>query len=562
MRGRMRQWFPLRSPSRESAATFQFSAILCVLGLFSRLLAIRYPPTGFLYTTDELDVANSSLDRLLGLPTVIPMEPTTIVQALMGPIWLMDYILTSGVPTNSREAAAGLARYLAYSYEHPRHAITLVRVLVAVLCSVSGVFAYLLVKRLGGSDWRAFGASLLLLTHPSFFVQSSIAAGDAVAVTLALAALVALSGNVGERRNVVVAGLLFGTAVGAKLIIASAIVLFSLIIIRDKASLKNFLAFAAATAAGVLFWVPWLWTDPLRFIKSVYGTIYLKPDSRFDLEVFYDLWLRSHGTALAFVIPMVLAFAAATAMMKPRWKIAALIGFAASVLPVVNHTTTSSPNYLLPLLLPLLIMVALLPIRDTKIVSALLMVTVVSAGTVFYRAREARADDGFTTALRSIPAVSSIAVPRRAMFDANFDLPESYYQRATVRVWTTWREAHGLKAFLATSVNIAPEDAAVLAPIFNEDEQSDGWHLLLAARFAKRSGPPDVFVYSEPGHEDDAVRRNLWFDMRFREALASHTVLALCQLGQDRRLIRRYGKWCWYSPAGVEVNSQHPERGR
>ena len=122
-------------PGTLFAAMFLFCFLV-------RLPLLLFPPAGFYYSMDELMVAFCALDRFLGLPPTILMLPSTFLQFLFLPLFLVDMVIRQGLPLNTSALLSELSVQLSQACLNPHHPVLLMRCLVAVLCSAGPVFAY------------------------------------------------------------------------------------------------------------------------------------------------------------------------------------------------------------------------------------------------------------------------------------------------------------------------------------------------------------------------------------------------------------------------------------
>lgn len=494
-----------------------------LLGLGSRVPALLFPPSGFLYNVDELAMTLQSLDRFLGVPVSGLAWPPTTLTLLSLPIFLADFALHSPLPGTLPQALSLFAAYLARAYADPRHSILLMRWIVAVVSSACPVLAYYVGRRLSNSPWMGFACALLVSFQPTFYQHSVMATGDTAGVTLVLAAILCLLPRVTVRRAAL-AGFLFAAGLAAKITMANLLLLPALLILLDGSlpSLrKRFSAlacFAGSVVAGFMFWCPNVWTDPVRLAKVSIGNV-IKPGSKPDLRAF--LVLLSDALGPAFAVLAVLAAACGVWLLfcrkQTRPVIASFAALAAILPPLFLHATTAFPRYFLPALPCFMI---LLPAAFTlfgsehtrlsrwraPVLALMLFAGVMMGGETCAQEFSRRGPDELNAAVnvsRTLPPETTLFLPEEAL--GTFQVPLS--QRACDQMLDVARghlqDEQGLLAY--TQLRGIPADAAtVFLWALNENEQARYRHLA-AACSAEPSGSRAIFFYWDPDEHLEGV---------------------------------------------------------
>jgi hypothetical protein len=246
-------------------------------GAPARVVLIVFPPAGGFYDQDELDMVNSALDRFLGVPSVALAWPGSTLQLLSAPVyglWLLGACLPSGREAmNLSCLATGLGRL----YLDPSGALQVMCLLSAVIGSATPVLVGLIVRRLGGAIAPALIAALWVATLGLLGRHAAMATGDAASISFSLAALfVALTP--GRRwRSSVLAGLLVGAALSSKVTVVGLACASGLALLLRPARLGErgaaFAGWAAGATIGFVALCPYVWVDPIRFLKSTLGNL-------------------------------------------------------------------------------------------------------------------------------------------------------------------------------------------------------------------------------------------------------------------------------------------------
>lgn len=530
---------PRRTPRarrRPSLRAFVLFAGAYLLALLSRLPALLVPPSAFFYNLDELDLSLSCLDRFLGSPSTILMEPSSILQFLYLPVSAIDYVLKFGIPASLDRASAGLAVYISQACTDPRHTVFLARLIVVLITSAAPLLVYWISRRLGASRLLGVICAAAVSIHPAFYRQSVMAAGDSVAVTLALAAIACVLGPAKPWRAALT-GFLCAAAVAAKIAVASLAALPLLLLlfedpgIRFSRRLKDAALFCSALAAGFVFWCPYIWTDPVRFAKAVGGNIN-KPGASFDLHVFAAKWMEAHGFAFACLFIATLVAAVCLLVVRRIRRQVAIPLFAAALIatPLLLRATTTYSRYHLPFLPCMLMLIATAASaarvqRKLSIAVTALLIASLGGAAAATASREfqLRLPDDLTDAaviIQNLPEQTVLFLPEELLTTFRVHLPREVYERMLRRAADRLRENAGTLEFME-SRGIRAEAARVLVTDFNEDEQAATRHLAAQATYAS-PGVRKVFIYYNPENYGKGlvVQRTSFADTDLTGALA------------------------------------------
>src|SRR5258708_27247636 len=123
------------------------------------------------------------MDRFLGIPSTIMMEPSSVLQMLSVPVFLADFILQRGIPFGQSRLLDSFSTYLADAYADPRHHVVLLRAVVGIIACLGPMLLFAMCRKLGGSRLPSLLCAVVLSLHPAFFGQSLLAAGDSAGLT-------------------------------------------------------------------------------------------------------------------------------------------------------------------------------------------------------------------------------------------------------------------------------------------------------------------------------------------------------------------------------------------
>ncbi len=532
-----------------------------LVSLVSRLPLILYPPTNYYYNHDELAVAYVAIDRFLGLPSTLLMLPASFLQFFYLPIFLADMVIRRGLPRSPDAFLAQLSLQLSQAYLDPHHAVMLMRCLVAVICSAAPVLAYCLVESLEGPPVAAFFAAALVLLDPVFLQHSVMAGADSVAPTLALASVLCLL-KPQWRGRFHYAGFLLAAGMASRITIAgfASIPIIFLLVGEGAASWRERASavsrFCLGLIVGFIFWCPYVWIDPIRMAKAVYGNVN-RPESYSDAAVFIQAWWSGMGAGFALAWIVVFAVGCFIAIRyRPAMAVAAVCGSVLMCAPLALRASTAVPRYFLPLIPCLVILLGLAAGNATlhsyarrTVLAVLAIAVVVMAAECVERERAVREPDDLSAALRIIPSlpgqgITEIYLPNWLMTEARIRLPRAACERLLAKT----ADLNGVIEF-AESRGISANAAATLLTDFNEKEQAEAVHLNIACRNAPDESEK-VFLYYEPG--DYGIGRQL-ADMSLQQVLDhlraqpySAVFVEDMHLPWATRLWAGEGDWLWY----------------
>lgn len=494
-----------------------------------RLPLLIFPPAGFYYSMDELMVAFSAVDRFLGLPPTILMLPSTFLQFLFLPVFLVDMVIRGGLPLNTSALLSELSVQLSQAYLNPHHPVLLMRCLVAVLCSAGPVFAYGIVDSLGTSKWAALLGAAFVLFNPVFVRHSVMSGADSLAVTLVLASVFCLLKTMSGGK-VQYAGFLLATAMACRITVAGFVsipLVFFLIDDRigdGKKRAKSMGRFLLGLVLGFLLWCPYVWTDPIRMAKAVYGNVN-RPESYFDLPAFINItW---HGLGAGFTLAWLLVFVAGCwIVFRNRHPLgtATMAGSVLIGLPLILRSSSAMPRYFLPLLPCLILLLGVVDreghriyasqpgIRNGFVVMLVVLATIMALETLKgeWQSRGPSDLDDAVKVMQTIPKGEVLYVPEWFVREGRIRLPRAACERLRNKL----PDLTGVLHFEAIR-GIPPAAAGMLVTDFNEKDQALAAHMAITCRTAPID-PPNIFMYYTP--DDFGVERTL-ADMDLEKAL-------------------------------------------
>jgi hypothetical protein len=248
----------------------RFAGLLAMVIVLTRIPGVILARKGMLFNGDELIMTLTVLDRFLGVPPAFLSWPGGTLQLLGLPVAVADFLLGM----HFKVSYTGFMDQLNHAYREPWHFLFLLRCVVAVVSSLGFALLILPMVRLGVG--RAVGAVciLCLCTLPQVWIHSQMAANDALAIGLGCMAAAALSARDCDARHFILAGLLVGLGCAAKItVVPLAAFVLALGLERTKNPWQGLFMFTVFVALGFAFACPYVWTDPVRFAKSVLGNL-------------------------------------------------------------------------------------------------------------------------------------------------------------------------------------------------------------------------------------------------------------------------------------------------
>jgi hypothetical protein len=242
---------------------------VAALILLTRVPALLLFDRSVLFNTDELELTFAALDRFLGVPSNVLIWPAGTMQMLAVPLFGIDFVVSSGL----RPSPTAYAAYFSHTYRAPWHALALIRWSVALLSSVGFAALYVPFTRLLRSRTTGLLAALFLATTPVVWLHSHVAMLDAITFGFACASMAVLLRSEVRERDIVVAGLLAGLAVASKVTVIPLMPFVAGILVQRRPGglWRAVLLFGGAAALGFMVGCPYIWTDPVRLAKTVYG---------------------------------------------------------------------------------------------------------------------------------------------------------------------------------------------------------------------------------------------------------------------------------------------------
>lgn len=241
---------------------------LTVLLLAARLVAIWPALTGQITNLDEVEMAWSVMDRMLGVPSTTLAWPNSMLQFLsVGPI------VVAQVLPEVNHGFGALGKGLALGYRSPWQAILMIRIIVATaMCTASGLWLWVLLRD-GSGRRNTVLLTLLGSTVPALWMASITAKGEGLAIALLLVAFVLphLGLSWGPRAEVLFLGAMAGAVLASRVTLAPA--LLPLAVYACGTTKRSYLCWFAAAAVGFIALCPSVWLEPLRLAKSLLGNI-------------------------------------------------------------------------------------------------------------------------------------------------------------------------------------------------------------------------------------------------------------------------------------------------
>lgn len=244
-----------------------------VIGLAAILIVLRLPVAfmanqGLIENIDELTMTFNTADRFLGVPHVTASWPGGTVQLITVPLIALQYI----IQTNVHISANTLVAFFSDLYRNPWPAIALTRAPIVIVSSLGIAMLYYPLAAVAKKANIIFMSILMVATLPFVWVHSQMATTDGMALGLVCASAGVL-GRPKTQARVQIAGALFGLALAAKVLYVLAIpILISLLIINTTSIKRDFVYFISFAVIGFVFACPYVWTDPIRYAKGLFGT--------------------------------------------------------------------------------------------------------------------------------------------------------------------------------------------------------------------------------------------------------------------------------------------------
>ena len=545
------------------------SLLLYIISLIIHFVLVAYPPSNFFYNAvDELEITFSCLDRFLGLPSTMTAEPVSVLHMIAVPLFLADFALTRLVVSSPLHVLDRFALYLADGYADPHHHVILLRVVIALITSAAPVLLFAICRKLGADRGFSLLCAIVFSSLPVFFAHSLMVAGDSVGLIAVLGSILVLLQDEKRARARLVAGFLFGMAVGFKITMASSICILLAIIIADIAYrdrrirrlVTNLSQLMAGVIAGVLLWCPYLWIDPMRSAKSILRNVN-KAGTHVEFIQFIDKLKECVG--LGFLALMAVTFVASLWLWRhnrAKWLVLALVCCTlVESMPLLMHAGTAYPRHFIPLALPSLLGFVLIAENAGRLskgaLSALFLLTL---ATLLLWQRAERVPNELVLAARSIPAlppISKIYVPEEIVSTYALRLPSSTYRRISARAKRELYDGKGIAEALR-GVGMSDTAIDVLVTAFNEREQVNVARTAAAAESDLPSlGPSrEVYLYRTVTASRDkeiAAQRASWAELDSETAVSllrgneAAAILVKSDGLKPGRVIWQDSQWVW-----------------
>ncbi len=481
----MRANWILREEKKDSLQyrMFEFLAITTVIFL-TRLPGLWLAHPNRLLNDSELEMTFGALDRFLGVPSAILIWPAGTLHILAVPCFLADFFIrhaTSLSPTS-------FVAYLSEMYREPWHALLLVRLTVVLVSSLCFASLFAPFANLLGSRAASLMAMLSLATVPMLWSHSYMAVPDSVAFAFGSAALSPVLANPVGKKQVAWAGVLAGLAVASKVTVVPLLLFVVAVAVSAFAGSKwrAILIFASSAFIGFSIGCPYIWTDPVRFVKTVIGNIARQgsplgvTNALLTTVEVVPFWLL-----LGFLIGLVLL------LKQRRWlTVAGALLTTVMTIKVVADAGVVFPRYWLPLAPVVTVIIAMsMPIlsnwvkirlpenRYDRLLTPTLLGLLVMGNVILYSVRlpaelnEFKVLDEVSADLRALEPQSKIIVPFDNFFYYTVGKSSSEsIQRLGDRCAAVMIEKQAVAEFASKSR--IPKDAILALPrVFDAQEQ-------------------------------------------------------------------------------------------
>lgn len=244
---------------------FVMVAFVCIS--LSRLPVLIIAHPNRLMNDSELEMTFSALDRFLGVPSSTLIWPAATLQMLSVPVFLSDFLAQSHFSV-SPTAFVG---YLAKTYREPWHALLLLRIAVALVSSICFATFLFPFSRIFASHLVGFLSVICFATVPSFWLYSQMAVPDLFAFGLASFAVGVILLGV-TKRSLLLAGTVYGLAIASKVTVIPLFpFMLGLFLQKSKSKFLDVSLFVGGICSGFGIGCPFLWTDPVRLVKTIIG---------------------------------------------------------------------------------------------------------------------------------------------------------------------------------------------------------------------------------------------------------------------------------------------------
>jgi len=309
--------------------TLAIAGGLALAVLLTRAPFLGRDQPGLVWTIDEIEMSLTTLDRWLGVPHTGEHWSGASLQLALEPVVAGSFLIDR-TPTID-----GLIDWLSRQYRSPWHIVWLARVLVALVSSLG--LASLVTAGRRSSTAVAIAVALLIATVPEVWSETLMATPGGFAVGW-LALAIAIAASRASDGAALAAGVCMGIAVAARTTAAPATLFVCAIAASDAAPHRVRRALLAAIAAIVSFIVlcPYVWIEPLRFLKATLGAI-VQSGSRSGV-------IAAGRMAIDATTPWLVVAMLAAAVVAIRRRAFVLVGGAGLTIAVMLAAAARGPN--------------------------------------------------------------------------------------------------------------------------------------------------------------------------------------------------------------------------
>ena len=460
-----------------------------------------------IFNVDELEMTLSSLDRFLGVPSTSLAWPGGSLQMFAIPMILIEFLVDLRFPVTQD----GFVTYLSHLYREPWHTVRLMRFLVIFVSSIGLLALYVPLLRFVQSRLVAVIAVAVMATIPTIWLHSHVATGDALAIGFACGSISIL--YMRERHWLVLlalSGTFLGLAVASKIpiVLLSPFVL-AVVLTRSPRMVQAAAIFCTFLILGFVFANPYVWTDTIRFAKSILGNA-----SRAGTPLGLVSSLVRMGTVASVPVALLSMLGLYELARRKQWLI--MSGAVTSILLtllVTSRTGVVYDRYFIPSVIPLVFMTSLglitiatllqaAPVANSKAFSNWILTAIgllMCGGNAFaYRAQTRLAQEGarhtrdLLAQIKRLDCRGPIAVPKSLLYYVAGDASSRSLDRLSER--TLILSPKSTVDDFATSRGISSAVVDVLGRSFTEDEQAFAARLNAIAYPHDRQGL-DVIIW-------------------------------------------------------------------
>ena len=509
-----------------------------------------------IFNVDELEMTLSSLDRFLGVPSTSLAWPGGSLQMFAIPMILIEFVVDLRFPVTQD----GFVTYLSHLYREPWHTVRLMRFLVILVSSIGLLALYVPLLRFAQSRLVAVIAVAVMATIPTIWLHSHVATGDALAIGFACGSIATL--YMREQHSpvlVALSGAFLGLAVASKIpiVLLSPFVL-AVVLTRSPRLIRAAVIFCAFVILGFVFANPYIWTDTIRFAKSILGSA-----SRPGTPLGLVSSLTRMGTVASVSVALLSMLGLYELARRKQWLI--MSGAVTSILLtllVTSRTGVVYDRYFIPSVIPLVFLTSLglstiasvvlaAPVANSKAVSNWIVTAIgffmCVSNAVAYRAQirlsqeSAQHTHDLLAHINQLDCRAPVAVPRRLLYYVAGDASSRSLDRLSERALISAPKSTVDDFARTRGISSAVVD--VLGQSFTEDEQAFAARLNAIAYPHDRQGL-DVIVWDLA---DGAQRFGLPREQEVESMFVNQEICALAWHEEARGLEhlegRRFGDY-------------------